>query len=421
MKAMREAVVVDAVRIPTGKSGWKGMDKGGAYMNVSAQVLVGQVVQGLMERIKAKCPDFDPVWIEDVACGCSMQIGEQGGNIGRFAVFASGLPDEVCGWTIDRYCNGGLQAINSQAQAVMTGCGDIFIACGVESMSHYAMGSQVQAAMKAGLPVSFHPDVVRRGGAEILSMGLSAEAVAQRYGFLREDMDRFGLWSHQKAVKAMREEDWYSKKIVPATVKVKGEPPTVVDKDETPRAEAVDNTEAAWERMQRLEPRFRKAEEGGKVTAGSSSGIVDGAAACMLMSKEKARELGLEPMVTIRSMAVAGGEPKIQLLAPIPAMKKALARAELTMDDVQVWEANEAFASPVMAFCKEFDVAFDDPRINPTGGAIAIGHPIGCSGVLYFVEMVHWMVRNNLRWGMETLCGGGGCGIATVVEREDYS
>ncbi len=418
MKELKEAVVVDGVRLPAGKSGWKGMEKAGAFMNVSGQTLIAQAVEGLMARVKEKCPQFDPLWIEDVACGCAMQIGEQGGNIGRFAVLASGLPDEVCGWTIDRYCNAGLQAINSQAQAIMTGCGDIFIACGVENMSHYAMGSQVQAAMKAGLPVSFHPEVARRGGAEILSMGLSAETIAQRYNYSREDMDRMGLWSHQKAVKAMREEEWYRKRVIPATVEVQGQPPVVVDKDETPRAEALDNPDAAWERMQKLEPRFKKAEEGGKVTAGSSSAIVDCAAACMLMSKEKAKELGLEPMVTIRSMAVAGGEPKIQLLAPIPAMKKALDRAGLTMDDMQVWEPNEAFASPVLAFCDEFGVAYDDPRINPTGGAIAIGHPIGCSGVLYFVEMVHWMVRNNLRWGMQTLCGGAGCGIATVVERE---
>jgi acetyl-CoA C-acetyltransferase len=141
----------------------------------------------------------------------------------------------------------------------------------------------------------------------------------------------------------------------------------------------------------------------------------------MLMSKEKAKELGLKPMVTIRSMAVAGSEPKIMLLGPIPAMNKALARAGITMDDVDVFEPNEAFASPVLAFCKEYGMAYDDPRINPTGGAIAIGHPIGASGVIYFTEMAHWMVRNDLRWGLQTLCGGGGVGIATVVEREDYS
>lgn len=419
MKELTEAVVIEAVRIPTGKSGWKGMEKGGVYTNVSAQVLVSQVIEGLMERVKEKCPEFDPASIEDVACGCLSQVGEQAGNLGRIAALAAGLPDEVAGWSIDRYCNAGLQAINSCAQAIMTGCGDIFIACGVESMSHYGMGSSIRAAHQAGLPLSFHPKFVERGG--FFVMGLSAEMVAERYNISREDMDRLGLWSNQRAIKAMREEEWYKKRIVPVKVEVKDQPPLVVDKDEPPYAVCLDDPEAAYEKMTKLEPRFKKAEEGGIVTAGNSSKIVDGAAACMLMSKEKAKKLGFEPMATIRSMAVAGSEPKIMLLGPIPAMKKALARAGRAMDDMEVFEPNEAFASPVLAFCKEFGIAYDDPRINPTGGAIAIGHPIGASGVIYFTEMVHWMVRNDLRWGLQCLCGGGGVGIATVVEREKYS
>ena len=411
MKELREAVVVEAVRTPTGRSGWKGMEKKGAFCDISAQVLVASAIEGLVERVKEKCPRFDPIEIEDCAVGCLSQIGEQA-TIGRFAVLAAGLPDEVAGWTIERYCNAGLQAINSQAQAIMTGCGDIMIAAGVEHMSHYPMMSSMEAATKGGYPVHFHRNVMKRG---LVMMGVAAEMVVERYNLSREDMDRLGLWSQQKAVKAMRDEEWYKKRIVPVRVEVKDQPTSIVDKDEPPRAIAIDNPEAAWEGMCKLEPRFK---EGGSVTAGNSSGIVDGAAATMLMSKEKAKELGLEPMVTIRAMAVAGGEPVIMLLAPIPAMKKALARAGLTMDDINVFEPNEAFASPVLAFCKEFGVAYDDPRVNPTGGAIAIGHPIGCSGVLYFTEMVHWMVRHNLRWGLQTLCGGGGVGIATVVERE---
>jgi acetyl-CoA acetyltransferase family protein len=244
--------------------------------------------------------------------------------------------------------------------------------------------------------------------------------VAEKYDLSREDMDKFGLWSNQKAIAALRDEEWYRKRIVPIKVEVEDEPTTIVDKDEPPYAKCLDEPEAAYEKMTKLEPRFKKLEEGGRVTAGNSSKIVDGAAACMLMSKEKAKELGLKPMVTIRSMAVGGSEPKIMLLGPIPAMNKALARAGITMEDVEVFEPNEAFASPVLAFCKEFGMAYDDPRINPTGGAIAIGHPIGASGVIYFTEMAHWMVRNDLTWGLQTLCGGGGVGIATVVEREDY-
>jgi acetyl-CoA acyltransferase len=412
VKELREAVVVEAVRTPTGRSGWKGMEKKGAFSDVSAQDLIAIALAELVKRVKEKSPRFDPREIEDVACGCLSQIGEQGGNIGRMGVLAAELPDDVAGWSLNRYCNAGLQAINSQAQSIMTGCGDIMIACGVESMSHYPMMSDIQAAQQAGYPMHFNRNVMKRG---LIMMGVSAEMVAERYNLSREDMDRLGLWSQQKAVKAIRDEEWYKKRIVPVTVEVKDQPTRVVDKDEPPRAIALDDSEAAWEGMSKLEPRFK---EGGSVTAGNSSGIVDGAAATMLMSKEKAKELGLEPMVTIRSMAVAGSDPVIMLLGPIPAMKRALSRAGITMDDVGVFEPNEAFASPVLAFCKDFGIAYDDPRINPTGGAIAIGHPIGCSGVLYFTEMVHWMVRHNLRWGLQTLCGGGGVGIATVVERE---
>ena len=413
MKELREAVVVEAVRTPTGRSGWKGMEKMGAFRDISAQYLIAAAVEGLVERVKAKCPKFDPLEIEDMAVGCTSQIGEQSANIGRVAALVSGLPDEVAGWAIDRYCNAGLQAVNAQAQAIMCGCGDVMIAAGVEHMSRYPMGSPIDAALKAGYPVSFHREFHKRGG--FVFMGVAAEAVAEKYNLTREEMDRFGLWSQQKAVQAMRDEEWYKERVVPVKPEKKGELRGIVDKDELPRAEALDNPEAAWERMKNLEPRFK---EGGMVTAGNSSGIVDGAAATMLMSREKAEELGLEPLAIISSMAVAGSEPSIKLLGPIPAMKKALARAGITFDDIDVWEPNEAFASPVLAFCKEFGIAFDDPRTNPTGGAIAIGHPIGCSGVLYFTEMVHWMVRHNLRWGLQTMCGDGGLGIATIVERE---
>lgn len=245
--------------------------------------------------------------------------------------------------------------------------------------------------------------------------GTAAEVIGDQYGLDREQMDRYGLWSHQKAVQAMRDTEWYMKRIVPVSVSQNGKGPQLVDKDEPPREISLDDPEAAWAQIQELQPRFK---EGGQVTAASSSGIADGAAAVMLMSKEKAKELGLEPMVTIRATAMAGGDPFFQFLAPIPAMKKTLERAGITMKDVEVWECLEGFAAPVLAFCREFDVAFDDPRINPTGGSIAIGNPTGCSGVLYFVEMVHWMVRNNLRWGLQEESSIQGVGIATVVERE---
>ena len=204
MKELSEAVVVEAVRTPTGRSGWKGMEKKGAFSDVSAQDLIAIALAELVERVKEKCPRFDPREIEDVACGCLSQIGEQGGNIGRMGVLAAELPDEVAGWSLNRYCNAGLQAINSQAQSIMTGCGDIMIACGVESMSHYPMMSDIQAAQQAGYPMHFNRNVMKRG---LIMMGVSAEMVAERYNLSREDMDRLGLWSQQKAVKAIRDEE----------------------------------------------------------------------------------------------------------------------------------------------------------------------------------------------------------------------
>ena len=407
-----EVVVVEAVRTPTGRSGWAGAAKGGIFSDTSAQVLLVAALRGLIDRVKEKSSDFDEVAIEDVAVGCLSQIGEQGLNIGRMGVLAADMPEEVAGWSCNRYCNAGLQAINSQAHALMCGAGDIAIAAGVENMSHYGMGSDLQAAIQAGMPVSLHPKAIER--AALHPMGVSAQMVADRYSLDRDDMDRFSLWSHQKAVREIRDEEWYRKRIVPVEIEGEGGEKIVVDRDEPPREQALDDPDAALEKIRSLPPRFR---DDGTVTAATSSAIVDGAAATMLMTAEKAEQLGLEPMARIVSTAVAGSEPLIMLLGPVPAMNKALDRAGITMDDVGVFEPNEAFVSPVLAFCVEFGLEFDDPRINPTGGACAIGHPIGCTGVLYFTEMVHWMVRNDLKYGLQTLCGGGGVGIATVMER----
>ena len=412
MPELREVVVVDAVRAPTGRAGWGGK-KQGVFHDVSAQTMLANVMAELIRRVQAKAPAFDVGDIEDIAVGCGNQIGEQA-RIGWLVRIALGLPAEVAGWTMERACPASLQAINAQAQAIMCGHGDVMIAGGVEMMSRYPLGSNLDAAVKAGIPVLSDPRVAERG---FVLMGVAAEMVAERYDLSREAMDRFGLWSQQKAVQAVRDREWYQRRVVPITVERDGQA-VVVERDEGLREEAVDDPEAAWERMSRLEPRFK---ENGLVTAGSSSGIVDGAAAVMLMSREKADELGLEPMVRVRSVAVGACDPVIMLLGPIPAMRKALARGDLTMSDMDVIETNEAFASPVLAQCLEFGLAFDDPRINPTGGAIAIGHPIGGSGALYFTEMVHHMVRHDLRYGIQTLCGGGGQAAATIVERVAWS
>jgi acetyl-CoA acetyltransferase family protein len=390
------------------------MKKGGQYANVSAQVLLGSAVAEVVRRVRNKSSAFNPKEIEDIAVGCLSQIGEQGGNIGRLVVFLADLPDEIAGMTIDRYCNAGLQAINSMAQAILSGCGDIMIAAGVEHMSHYPMMSSISAAEAAGYPVMVSDKIYERN--VFTPMGVAADMVAKKYNITREDCDKFALWSHQKATRALRDKDWYSERIAPVKVATPDGTTKIIDVDETVRTQSLDEPDTAYSKLTVLEPRFTP---DGVHTAGNSSQIVDGAAAAMLMSEEKADELGLKPMATIKSMAVAGDEPSIMLLGPIPAMRKALKRAgNLTMEDMGVIEPNEAFASPPLAFAKEFGYALDDPRVNPTGGAIALGHPIGATGVIYFTEMIYEMRRRGLRYGLETLCGGGGVGIATIVERE---
>jgi acetyl-CoA acyltransferase len=411
---LKKCVVIDAVRTPIGKSGWNGMKKGGQFANVSAQVLLASAIAELVRRVKSKSSVFDPKEIEDIAVGCLSQIGEQGGNLGRLSVFVADLPIEIAGMTIDRYCNAGLQAINSMAQAVMSGCGEIAIAAGVEHMSHYPMMSSISVAEAAGFPVMISDKIYQRN--VFIPMGAAADMVAKKYNITREECDKFALWSHEKAARALRDKDWYSRRIAPIHVTQPDATTKTIDMDETVRTQSLDEPDAAYSKLTMLEPRFTS---DGVHTAGNSSQIADGAAATMLMSEEKADELGLKPLVTIKSMAVAGDDPEIMLLGPIPAMKKAFKRAgDLTMDDIDVIEPNEAFASPPLAFAKEFGYAFDDPRVNPTGGAIALGHPIGASGVIYFTEMILEMQRKHLRYGLQTLCGGGGVGIATIVERE---
>ncbi|MHA2007580.1 MAG: thiolase family protein [Promethearchaeota archaeon] len=435
MKELKECVVIDAVRTPIGKSGRAQMKKlGGAFRECSAQDLLVTVLQAVVERTEKRCPDFDPKEIEDLQVGCLSQLGEQGGNIARIALMLAGLPQEIAGATVNRYCNSGLQAVNTAANAIRVGDGDMCIAAGVESMTHYAMGSDMFVTSRIpNYPMIRSPRWANEPMRSIVAQGVSSEMINDRYSLTREELDQFGVWSHQKATKAMRNEEEYFKRVVPVTYekrhtdenmkpikdeqtgKQKVEEVTIT-KDQTVREVYLDDPEKGWEMIRSLKPVFRPPDKGGKTTAGNSSQIVDGASATLLMSREKADELGLKPMARILSTAVAGGEPIIMLLAPIPAMKKALDRADLTVDDVDVIEPNEAFASPCLAFAKDFGYEFDDPRVNPTGGAISIGHPIGASGVIYFGEMVHYLKNNNKKYGVQLMCGGFGVGIATVVE-----
>jgi len=434
MKELKECVVVDAVRTPIGKSGRAQMKRlGGAFRECSAQDLLVTVLRSVVDRTTEKYPNFDPKEIEDLQVGCLSQYGEQGGNIARIAIMLAGLPQEIAGATVNRYCNAGLQAINTAANAIRVGDGDICIAAGVESMTHNAMGSDLFLSPKKPGTMMMSPGWSKEPLKSIVPQGVSSEMINDRYGFTREDLDHFGMWSHQKATKAMRNEEEYFKRVVPVTFQkkhtdekmkpIKDESTgkqiieeVTITKDQTVRSVYLDDPEKGWEAISSLNPVFRPLNKGGMTTAGNSSQIVDGAAATLLMSREKADELGIKPMARILSTAVAGGEPIIMLLAPIPAMQKALNRADLTVDDMDVIEPNEAFASPCLAFAKDFGYEFDDPRVNPTGGAIAIGHPIGASGVIYFGEMVHYLKNNNKKYGVQLMCGGFGVGIATVVE-----
>ena len=412
MAELKEVVVIDAVRSPIGKSGRSGMEKGGQLCQASAQDLLADVMRGLLNRVKAKAPNFDEKEIEDVIVGCLSQVGEQGGNIARMTTLLAGIPQEASGCTVNQYCNAGLKAINFATQALKCGDGDIMVCAGVELMSHYGMGSDIQVAAQANYPIRMSSR--RQLAGMSVPQGLCAEMISEEEGHTREELDKFGMWSMQKAVEADRK-GWYTDHIIPFEFEWEGKK-YKAEKDEILRSKAVDNPDAFWEDLKKLKPPFKP--DGGRVTAGNSSQIVDGAAATLLMTAEKAKSLGLEPIARILSHASAGGAPVPMLLAPIPAVYKALKRAgNLTMADMDIIEPNEAFASPCLAFANEFKYAYDDPRVNPTGGAIALGHPIGASGVIYFGEMVHHLKRTGGRYGIQMMCGGGGLGIATVVER----
>jgi len=408
MAQLRDVVVVDAVRSAIGKSGVDGMRKNGQLCQACAQELLASTLRGLLERVKKRSPRFDEHDIEDVIVGCLSQLGEQGSDIARIASLLAGIPEEACGCTVNQFCNAGLKAIMFGAQSIQTGNGDVVVCGGVELMSHYPIWCDIESASKAGLPVRFTKRLGEIG--MDVPQGLCAEKISKDEGHTREQLDAFGMWSMQKAVRAERN-GWFDN-IVPFEYEWDGETRRVV-RDEVLRSQAVDEPEVYRDTLGRLKTPFK---EDGVVTSGNASQIVDGAAAVLLMSADKAEALGLEPLAKIRAMAVAGGEPNPMLLAPIPAVKKALARCNLTMDHMDIIEPNEAFATPCLAFANAFGYAYDDPRVNPTGGAIALGHPIGATGAFYFGEMARHLKRIKGRYAVQMICGGGGLGIAAVIE-----
>ncbi|HVA39292.1 MAG TPA: thiolase family protein [Candidatus Binataceae bacterium] len=377
---MREVVIVDGIRTPIGRS-----NKAGYYKDIRADDLSVMCVRRLLERNRK----LDPAEIEDVVWGCANQSGEQGLNIGRMIALLAGLPVEVAGTTVDRQCGSGLQAVNFAAQEIMTGAGEVAIAGGVEQMSHVPMGSGL-------LP---NPKLLDLFPQDMFVMGLTAERLAATYGITREQADAFSLRSHQRAIAAR---DRFKEEIVPVRLGA-----GLVDIDQGPRPDT------SLERLAALKPSFKP--DGGQVTAGNSSQVCDGGAAVLLMSAERARALGLRPMARIRATAVAGVRPEIMGWGPVPATHKALGRAGLKMGDIDLVEINEAFAAQVLA-CNT-DLKIDENRINVNGGAVALGHPLGCSGARLMVTLTHEMRRRGAQLGLVTMCIGIGQGIATVVEQ----
>ncbi|MBI4932576.1 MAG: thiolase family protein [Actinobacteria bacterium] len=387
---MTTAVIVDAVRTPLGRR--NGKLKDWHPVDLSAETL-----KALQTRTK-----IDPGIIDDVVMGCVMQVGEQAFNVGRNAVLAAGWPDSVPGTTIDRQCGSSQQAAHFAAQGVMAGAYDIVVAAGVEVMTRVPMGSAM-ADGKFGFP--FGPAVSARYAPEggLVPQGISAELIADKWGITRDDMDQFGVRSQQYARRAT-EEGRFQGQIVPV-LGADGEYMTV---DEGLR-------DTTMESLGALKPAFRTEEEGGRVTAGNSSQITDGASAMLIMSEEKARRLGLRPRARFVSFAVAGDDPRLMLTAPIPATVKALAKAGLTMDDIDLVEINEAFASVVLAWEKELHPDMD--KVNVNGGAIALGHPLGASGARLMTSLLNELERTGGRYGLQTMCEGGGMANATIIER----
>ena len=387
---MTTAVIVDAIRTPLGK-------RNGKLQNWHPVDLAAETLKALISRT-----GIDPAVIDDVIMGCVMQVGEQGVNIGRNAVLAAGWPDTIPGTTIDRQCGSSQQAAHFAAQGVIAGAYDVVVAAGVEVMTRVPMGSSM-ADGKFGFP--FGPAVAARYESEggLVGQGISAELIADKWGISRDDMDAFGVRSQEYAARATRE-GRFQAEILP----VLGADGTMMTQDEGLR-------DTTRESLGKLKPSFRPEEEGGRVTAGNSSQITDGSSAILIMSEEKAKALGLTPRARFVDFSLAGADPRFMLTAPIPATQKVLQRAGMNIDQMDLVEINEAFASVVLAWEKELHP--DMNKVNVNGGAIAIGHPLGCSGARLMTTLLNELERTGGRYGLQTMCEGGGMANATIIER----
>ncbi len=379
---MTHAVIIDAVRTPIGR-------RGGSLKDVRPDELAAHVLRAVVERTGIK-----PALIEDVILGCNTQTDEQGINIARVAALVAGFPETVPGTTVTRMCGSGQQAVNFGAMEVLTGTSDLVIAGGVESMSRVPMGSDM-GALNDKLLARF----------EVVPQGISADLIADKYGITREQMDEYSLWSHRKAIKAI-DEGRFKDEITPVPVMDEAGNKKLFDTDEHPRR----NT--SLEKLAFLPPAF-KAD--GRITAGNSSGINDGAAALLVTTDTKAEELGLKPRARIVAMAQVGVDPVLMLEGPIPVTRKVLPKAGLEIDDIGLWEINEAFASVPIATTNTLGI--DPAKVNVNGGAIALGHPLGAAGARLMTTLLNEMEKRKIRYGLSTLCIGFGQGIATVIER----
>ncbi len=385
---MTEVVIVDAVRTPMGRS------KNGVFRNVRAENLSAEVIKALLARNAA----LNPKDIEDVIWGCVQQTLEQGFNVARMASLLAGLPHEVSGQTVNRLCGSSMTAIHTAAGAIHAGLGDVFICGGVEHMGHVPMTHGVDP--NPALSVN----VAKASG----MMGLTAELLGTMNGISREAQDEFALHSHKKAYRANTGGEFKNEMIGVAGHAEDGSA-RVIEFDEVVRADA------SLEGLAKLRPVFNPAS--GTVTAGNSSALSDGASGVLLMSADKAAELGLKPMAKIRAMASAGCDPSVMGRGPVPASQKALKRAGLSLDDMGVIELNEAFAAQSLAVLKELKLSDKQDKVNLKGGAIALGHPLGCSGSRITGALAHIMNEQDQQFGLATMCIGMGQGVATVLER----
>ncbi|HLW48898.1 MAG TPA: acetyl-CoA C-acyltransferase [bacterium] len=397
---MRDVVILDGVRSPIGRYG-------GALREIRPDDLAARMIEAVVRR-----NTLDPAAIEDVVMGCTNQAGEDNRNVARMAVLLAGLPDTVPGQTVNRLCGSGMQAVHAAAHAIACGDGDVYLAGGVESMTRapfvvgkathaFPRGAQVLQDTTIGWRFP-NPRLEERF--PLYTMGETAENVAERYSISREAQDEFAVESQRRAAAAQRD-GRFAEEIVPVAVpRPRGEP-VMVDTDEHPRPETTFETLAA------LRPAFRT---DGTVTAGNSSGINDGAACLLVAAAEWAEREGRRPLARIAAMAAAGVDPSYMGIGPVPATQKALRRAGRTLEEMDVIELNEAFASQVLACISELGI--DRARLNPNGGAIALGHPIGASGARILVTLIRELARRQARWGLATMCIGVGQGVSTIVE-----